>query len=106
MQCGLALSELHSELFIALAQISWQNSRLRSIANVTMTPRGGETFRAAKEMAKAAGIHHVTSTIFRLPPPTPPARLVHDENYSYQFEFPDKNRKLCLRLSPFIKRCE
>lgn len=28
--------------------------------------------------------------------------VVHDENYSYQFELHDKNRKLCLRLLPFI----
>lgn len=29
--------------------------------------------------------------------------VVHDENYSYQFELHDKNRKLWLCLLPFIK---
>lgn len=29
--------------------------------------------------------------------------VVYDENYSYQFELHDKNRKLCLCLLPFIK---
>jgi hypothetical protein len=96
---GSAPSVLYLKLFYRVAQIS----RLRSIASVTATPRKkGERRKWQKRRAGSWNPSCNINSLSLYHPLHPRSRLVHDENYSYQFELHDKNRKLCLSLSLFI----